>query len=115
MAKKIDLNKTLVRKPNATFYGIADGDSMNDAYIHDGDLVIVDRSAEIKHGRKILCCLNGEFLIKFVNFDKADKDIVWLVAGNQKYKPLKITNEMDFKVWGVVTFSITSHDVYKFE
>lgn len=115
MTGVIDLNKTLVRKPSATFYGIAEGDSMDDVYIHNNDLVVVDKSVKVKENLKILCCLDGEFLIKFVEYDKEDKNIIWLVAGNRKYKPIRVKMEMDFKVWGVVTFSITPHGVYKFE
>lgn len=109
MAGSIDLNKRLIKKPSATFFGIADGDSMEDAYIHDGDLVIVDRSEKVKQGLKILCCLDGEFTIKYIHYDKEDKNIIWLVPANKKYKRIKVTQEMDFRVWGIVTFSITPH------
>lgn len=111
---KIDLNKRLIKRPASTFFGIVDGDSMNDVDLHDGDLAIIDRSIPIQtekqaKGKKILCCVNGEFTIKFIEYDKKDKDVIWLKAGNSKYTPIRVTSESDFIVWGVVLYSITPH------
>lgn len=111
---KIDLNKRLIKRPASTFFGIVDGDSMEDVDLHDGDLVIIDRSIPVQtekqaKDKKVLCCINGEFTIKFIQYDKKDKDVIWLVAANQKYKPIKVTSDSDFIVWGVVLYSITPH------
>lgn len=114
---KIDLNKRLIKRPTATFFGIVEGDSMVDAGLFPGDLAIIDRSIPVTHGRKILCCIDGEFTIKFIEYDKVDSNIIWLVPANKnnkKYKPIKVTSDSNFIVWGVITYTITPH-VDKFE
>jgi len=111
---KIDLNKRLIKRPASTFFGIVEGDSMIDAGLLPGDLVIIDRSIPFTHGRKILCCINGEFTIKFIEYDKTDADVIWLVPANKKYSRIKVTADSEFMVWGVITYSITPH-VDKFE
>lgn len=107
--EKIDLNKRLVKHPSSTFFGVIEGDSMEDVNIHHGDLVIIDRSEYPFEKRRILCCIDGEFTIKYIEHDKYDKDVIWLVSANRKYKPIKVTSESNFVVWGVVTYTITPH------
>ena len=111
---KIDLNKRLIKRPVSTFFGVVEGDSMKDAGIQHGDLAIIDRSVPVTHGRKILCCIDGEFTIKFIEYDKTDHDIIWLVPANNEYKKIKVTSDSNFIVWGVITYTITPH-IDKFE
>lgn len=99
----IDLNKELVKHPSSTFYGRVRGSSMKDANINDGDILIIDKSLPPRNGQKAVCFINGEFTIKTL---KIEKGKVWLVPANEKYKPLEITPENDFVVWGVVTYVI---------
>lgn len=108
-AASIDLNKVLIKHPESTFLGVVEGDSMEDEKLFDGDIVIIDRSLGVKENYKILCCIDGYYTIKFIKVDENDKDILWLIPGNKKYKPIKVTSESNFIVWGIVVHSITSH------
>ena len=60
----IDLNKQLIAHPSATFYGRVKGHSMKDAGIHDGDLLIVDRSMDAAHRKVVIAALDGELTVK---------------------------------------------------
>lgn len=95
----IDLNKHLIKNPSTTFYGRVRGDSMIDAGIHDGDLLIIDKSLEPTNNKIAICFIDGEFTVKRI---KIEKDVVWLVAENKDYKPIKVTKDNDFIVWGIV-------------
>lgn len=99
----IDLNKELVRHPASTFYGRVKGDSMLDAGVNDGDILVIDKSLDPKDGDMAVCYIDGEFTIKYI---KIEKDIIWLVPANDKYDPLKVTAGNDFLIWGIVTYSI---------
>ncbi|PKP20586.1 MAG: peptidase S24 [Bacteroidetes bacterium HGW-Bacteroidetes-21] len=99
----IDLNKELVKHPSSTFYGRVRGNSMKDANINDGDILIIDKSLPPRNGQKAVCFINGEFTIKTL---KIEKGKVWLVPANEKYKTLEITPDNDFIVWGIVTYVI---------
>lgn len=101
----IDLNKEFIKNKDATFYGRVKGDSMTDAGLHDGDLLIIDKSIEPQNGKIAICFIDGEFTVKRINIEK---DIIWLVAENKKYKPIKVTEDNDFMIWGMVTFVIKS-------
>lgn len=99
----IDLNKELVRHPASTFYGRVRGDSMQDAGVYDGDILIIDKSLEPRNGDMAVCFVDGEFTIKYI---KIEKEIVWLTPANDSYSPIKITEDNDFLIWGIVTYSI---------
>ena len=99
----IDLNKYLVKNPAATFYVRVDGDSMDEAGIHQGDLLIVDRSESHGTGSVVLAVLNGEFTVKKL-IKKGNE--LYLESSNSAYAPIKIEIETDFKIWGVVTYVI---------
>lgn len=96
----IDLNKEFIKHPNATFFGKVSGDSMIDAGLNDGDLLIIDKSLDPKNNSIAVCFLDGEFTVKRV---LRQKDQLWLVAENKNYKPIPIYSENDFIIWGVVT------------
>lgn len=96
----IDLNKELIKHPYATFYGRVSGDSMTGAGLDDGDLLIIDKSLEPKDGKIAVCFIDGEFTVKRI---KLDKDSLWLMPENPKYRPLKVTEDNAFVIWGVVT------------
>lgn len=68
MSGGIDLNKELVRHPEATFYVRVTGDSMTDAGISDGDVLVVDRSLDPRDGAVAICFLDGEFLVRRLRF-----------------------------------------------
>ena len=99
----IDLNQQLIKNKEATFFGRADGDSMIGAGIGNGDLLVIDKSLRPKNENIAVCFLDGEFTVKRI---KIEKDIIWLVAENEKYQPIKVTSENDFVIWGIVTHCI---------
>ncbi|MDO5036597.1 MAG: translesion error-prone DNA polymerase V autoproteolytic subunit [Porphyromonas sp.] len=103
MEPGIDLNKELVKHPDTTFLARVVGDSMEDANIYEGDIVVVDRSLELSHNDVAVCCINGEFNIKFVEITE---DSLFLVSTNPKYPKIKVDPADDFTVWGVVTYVI---------
>lgn len=99
----IDLNKELVRHPASTFYGRVRGDSMQDAGVYDGDILIIDKSLEPRSGDIAVCYIDGEFTIKYI---KIEKNVIWLQPANDNYKPIKVTIDNDFVIWGIVTYCI---------
>ena len=101
----IDLNRHLIKHPSATFFGRVKGLSMKDAGIDDGDLLIIDKSIEPTDGKIAVCFVDGEFTLKRI---KIEKDEVWLMPANEKYKPIVITKDNDLRIWGVVTHIIKS-------
>lgn len=103
MDLSIDLNKELIRHPASTFYGRVRGDSMQDAGVYDGDILIIDKSLEPHNGDMAVCFIDGEFTIKYI---KIEKTVIWLIPANDKYKPIRVTQENDFLIWGIVTYSI---------
>lgn len=106
MDSLIDLNKELVRHPAATFYARVVGDSMTDAGVEEGDVLVVDKSLDPSEGDMAICFLDGEFTLKFVSFKEKDKGKMILRSGNRKYPPIEVTESSDFTVWGVVTYVI---------
>jgi DNA polymerase V len=101
--KKLDLNDYLIRNPSATFFVKVNGNSMVNAGIHNGDILIVDRSVEAADGRVVIGVINGEFTVKRIR--KKGKRL-FLEPENESFKPIEVTEEMDFKTWGVVVYTI---------
>ena len=110
MSGGIDLNRELVRHPEATFYVRVSGDSMRDAGISDGDTLVVDRSLSAYDGATAVCCLDGEFLVRNLRFSGngpgGKPQSIVLEAANPSYKPIKTGPGVDFSVWGIVTWII---------
>jgi DNA polymerase V len=103
MHSKIDLNNLLIENPSATYYVRVNGDSMLGAGILSGDLLIVDRSIEVTNNCIVVAHLDGEFTVKRI---KKIKKKIFLQAENNNYKPIEITKEMDFELFGVVAHAI---------
>lgn len=101
----IDLNKELIQNPSSTFFGRVRGDSMIGAGLDDGDLLVIDKSLTPVDGKIAICFIDGDFTCKRI---RVDENTVWLVAENKRYKPVKITKEDDFLIWGIVTTVIKS-------
>lgn len=102
ISESIDLNRELVHHAESTFYARVDGDSMTDAGIYDGDIVVIDKSIDAADGDYIAAYVDGEFTLKKFQLDPSGQ-CAWLVPANPKYKPIKVTRDNDFMVWGVVT------------
>lgn len=105
LSESIDLNRELVRHPATTFYARACGDSMKDCGIDDGDLLVIDKSLEPHDGDIVVAFIDGDFTLKKVKFDDENK-CIWLVPANDEYSPIKITEDNNFLIWGVLTYSI---------
>lgn len=152
MERGIDLNRELIKHPSATFFGRAVGDSMIEAGVSEGDLLVIDRALEPQDGDMAVCFVDGEFTLKYLSFSEpvetvcigntvneavvksqnstaingdgknrsrcvgknhngnqnmgSGKDHIWLVPANPAYKPIRVSVENDFTVWGVVTYVI---------
>lgn len=101
--KKLDLNELLIKRPAATFFIRVEGRSMEEAHIYPGDILVVDRSLQAQDGAIVVAILNGEFTVKRLVKKPGQ---CFLVAENRTFPPIEITQEMDFQVWGVVTYVI---------
>ena len=99
----IDLNEFLIKHPAATFYVRVKGNSMEGAGILNGDLLIVDRAEEPRNKSIVLGIIDGEFTVKRIKKKGSD---LYLMPDNPEFKPIKIDNNMDFQVWGVVTYVV---------
>lgn len=104
---RIDLNRDLIRHPFFTFYIRVSGDSMINAGIHPGALLVVDRAVEAKEGDIVVARINDELCVKRLCIEREGK--VWLMPENERYEPIEIKEEMDFEVWGRVMYSIQPH------
>ena len=101
--KKMDLNEQLISNKAATFLVRAYGDSMLDANIKEGDILVVDRSRDAHNNSIIIAVVNGDLTVKRI---RQQNGRVYLVPENEDYSPLEITAETSFEVWGVVTYII---------
>jgi len=101
--RALDLNELMVQHPEATFFVRVKGNSMMEADIHSGDILVVDRSRDAKDGCVVVAVLDGEFTVKQLRY--RDEQVLLLPA-NRKYRPIVITPDRDFQVWGVVTYVI---------
>ena len=99
----IDLNEFLIKHPAATFYVRVKGNSMEGAGIRNGDLLIVDRAEEPRNKSSVLGIIDGEFTVKRIKKKGSD---LYLMPDNPEFKPIKINDNMDFQVWGVVTYVV---------
>lgn len=103
---KIDLNTELINNPSSTFCAKVKGTSMQDAGILDGDILVIDKSLEPKDGDTAVCFIDGEFTLKYIRFEK---DGIYLVPANPLFEAIRVTEENNFCIWGVVTYSIKNH------
>ncbi len=99
----IDMNRHLIKHPSATFYGRVKGHSMKDVGIFDGDLLVIDKSLEPKNDKIAVCYLDGEFTVKRI---KVDNGCIWLVPANTDFQPIRVHEDNDFLIWGIVTHVI---------
>ena len=99
----LNLHDYLVQNPAATFCVRANGDSMINANIKSGDVMVVDRALDPTNNSIVLAVLDGEFTVKRI---KKSSDELYLMPANENYQPVKVTSDIDFQIWGVVTFII---------
>jgi len=101
---RVDLNKSYIDNPPATFFFQVAGDSMKDVGIFDGSTLIVDRSIKPKSSSIVVAVLDGELMVK--RFYKRG-GVVKLLSENPVYAPIDLTEGQELVIWGVVTFIIT--------
>ena len=104
--EKLDLVKLLVRHKASTFFFRISGVSMVDAAMDEGDIIIVDRAVDPYNGCKAVCFIDGEYTVKRVEI--SDKGVRLMPANedNTTYKPIEVTPENNFVIWGVVIWVI---------
>ena len=88
----LDFNRDLIKHPEATLYGRVSGDSMIDAGINDGDIIVA--------------FVNGEYTIKFLDLTHKEEGYIELRPANPDYSPIRVNVSDDFRVWGVVVWTI---------
>jgi len=99
----LDLNELLIKNKASTFFAKVSGNSMEKAGISDGDILIIDRSIEPSDGKIAVCFIDGEFTLKRLHIKNNE---CYLMPENDNYKPIKITPENEFIIWGIVTYVI---------
>ena len=100
---RISIDKEVVKNETATFYARVSGESMQGAGLDDGDLLVIDRSLEPEDNKIAICFIDGEFTVKRL---KVEKDCVYLMPENPKYQPIKVTEDNELIIWGVVTYVV---------
>jgi len=98
--RALDLNELLISNPAATFYVRASGDSMRDAGIQSGDILVVDRAVEARPGKIVIAAVDGELTVKRL---RVKEGRLYLAPENPAYPLLEVSPEASFEIWGVVT------------
>ena len=102
-ADSIDLNRALITNPAATFCARVMGDSMVNAGINEGDLLIIDRSLPPHEGSIAVCFIDGDFTVKKLS---VRDDGIYLTPANASFLELKVAEDSNFQIWGVVSHII---------
>ena len=102
---RISLDEELIKNKEATFYARVSGDSMQDAGLSDGDLIVIDRALNIENNKICVCYLDGEFTVKRII--KRDRKL-YLKPENKNYEEIEIKKDSELIVWGIITFVIKS-------
>ena len=101
--RSLDINDLVVQNPAATFFVRVEGDSMEEAGIFSGDVLVVDRSVDAKDGRIVVAAVNGELLVK--RLTKIDGQPA-LLSENEQYAPIFLGDGEECFIWGVVVGSV---------
>ena len=104
---EIDLNMYLIKNPLATFIVKSKGNCMLQDGIHSGDLLIVDMSIKPRNHSIVIASIDGDLTVKRIKI--LGKKFL-LTSDNKDYRSVKINNESDIFIWGIVTKVI--HNVY---
>lgn len=99
----LDLNTHFIARPAATFFLRVSGDSMINVGIFNGDMLIVDRSLTPANGKIVIAAVNGELTVKRLSKTNAG---IFLVAENDRYPPIELTESDHIQIWGVVVYTI---------
>lgn len=102
----LDFNKDLISHPEATFYGRVKGDSMIEAGLEEGDILVIDRAAEVENGDIVVAFVDGEFAVKYYDDSHFAEGYIMLRPANKNYQPIRVDASKEFIVWGVVIWTI---------
>ena len=102
----LDFNNDMIHHKEATFYARVDGDSMRDAGILPGDIAVIDRSLDPRDGDIVVAFIDGEFTIKRLDLTHRPDGYIELHPANPSYKTIRIDNPDQFRVWGVIIWTI---------
>ena len=98
--ERISLDQELIKNKEATFFARVSGESMINAGLEDGDLIVIDRSIEPTNNKIAVCFIDGEFTVKRL---KVKKGKIWLQPENSNYKGIEIKEDNELIIWGIVT------------
>ncbi|SDM54929.1 DNA polymerase V [Catalinimonas alkaloidigena] len=99
----IDLNRFLIRNAPATFLARVKGNSMRDCNIHEGDILVIDRSITPREGHLVLCVVDGEFTCKWA---RGEGKQLRLISTTEDVSTLPLYHAHEVTLWGVVTYTI---------
>jgi len=103
---RLDLVKRLVQHPQATYFAIAHGNSMDRAGILHGAILVVDRSLPARHGAIVLAALDGEFTCKRLGLSREGGICLLPDSSDDRFRPIEPRPEQDFLIWGVVSAAV---------
>jgi len=106
LSDSLDFNRDLIKHPEATFYGQVEGDSMIGLGINDGDIAVIDKSIEARHGDIVVAFIEGDFNVKLLDLSHKKDGYIELKSANPNYPSFRIDEYDNFKVWGVVIWTI---------
>jgi len=98
--QRLSLDDELIKNKEATFFARVSGQSMTGAGLDDNDLLIIDRSLEPENNKIAVCFIDGEFTVKRL---KVENDCILLLPENPDYKPIKVSEDDELIIWGIVT------------
>lgn len=98
--ERISLDKELSKNKEATFFARVSGESMINAGLEDGDLIVIDRSLEPTNNKIAVCFIDGEFTVKRL---QVKKNKIWLKPENTNYKAIEVKEDNELIIWGIVT------------
>ncbi|WP_430409478.1 LexA family protein [Kordia sp.] len=101
--KRISLDEQLVNDESSTYYARVSGESMINAGLDNDDLLVIDKNIMPKDGKIAVCYVDGEFTVKRL---KITKECIYLIPENDNYKPIKVTEDKQLLIWGIVTYVI---------
>lgn len=100
VADTLDLNDHLMPRKEASFLLKAKGDSMIGVGIHDGDILVVDRSITASDGCVVIATVDGQFTVKTLEKKRGK---IRLLPANSEFQPIEFKDEQELQIWGVVT------------
>jgi DNA polymerase V len=101
--KELNFKELFIRNESSTFFVEVEGNSMINAGIRHGDILVVDKSLDLRNDSIVVCFVDGEFTVKKVNLMDGS---FYLIPENPNFKPIRINEGADFRLWGIVTFVI---------